>query len=76
MNTLKTTIKTNLVQSLEEIREVDEMIAILKDYTNYVNCINSSMAVPYDMLKGGDESPIAMFPDKPTLIKIDVTKLS
>lgn len=68
------TLKTNLVQSLEEIQEDNEMNAILKDYTNYVNCINSSMAVPYDMLKGGDETPIAMFPDKPTLIKIDVTK--
>lgn len=68
------TLKTNLVQSLEGIQEDNEMIAILKDYTNYINCIKSSMAVPYDMLKGGDESPIAMFPDKPTPIKIDVTK--
>lgn len=67
-------LKTNLVQSLEEMQEVNEMVAILKDYINYVNCIKSSMAVPYDMLKGGSESPIAMFPDKPTLIKIDVTK--
>lgn len=67
-------LKTTLVQSLEEIQEVNEMVAILKDYTNYVNCINSSMAVPYDVLKGGDESPTAMFPEKPTLIKIDVTK--
>lgn len=72
MNTLKTTPKTTLVQSLEGIQEVNEMVAILKDYTNY---INSSMAVPYDKLKGGDETPIAMFPDKPTLIEIDVTKL-
>ena len=64
-------IKTNLVQSLEEIQEVNEMIAILKDYTNY---INSSMAVPYSVLKGSDETSIAMFPDKPTMIKIDVTK--
>lgn len=72
MNTLKTTIKTNLVQSLEEIREVDEMIAILKDYTNY---INSSMAVPSGMLGEDSESSIAIFPDKPTLIKIDVTKI-
>lgn len=68
------TPKTTLIQSLEEIQEVNEMVAILKDYTNYINCIKSSMAVPYDMLKGGDESPIAMFPDKPTLIEIDVTK--
>lgn len=76
MKHLKTTPKTALVQSLEGIQEVNEMVAIIENYTNYVNCINSSMAVPYDMLKGGDESPIAMFPDKPTLIKIDVTKLS
>ena len=54
------------------------MVAILENYINYVN---SSMAVPYDMLKGGDEilscneTYLTMFPDKPTLIKIDVTKI-
>ena len=76
MDSLKTTSKTTLVQSLEEIQEVNEMVAILKNYTNYVDCVNRSMAVPYDVLKGGDESPIAMFPDNPTMIKIDVTKIS
>ena len=75
MNHIKTTPKTTLVQSLEEIQEVNEMVAILKDYTNYINYINSSMVVPCDVLKGGDENPIAMFPDKPTLIKIDTTKM-
>lgn len=70
--TLKPPSKTTLVQSLEEIQEVNEMIAILKDYTN---CVSSSMAVPYDMLKRGSENSIAMFSEKPMLIKIDVTKL-
>ena len=66
------TPKTTLVQSLEEIQEVNEMVAMMESYINY---INSSMVVPCDVLKGGDENPIAMFPDKPTLIKIDTTKM-
>ena len=83
MNTPKTALKTNLVQSLEEIQEVNEMlevVSIMESYINYDNCIIRSMAVPYDVLKGGGEilsfheTSIAMFPDKPALIKIDTTK--
>ena len=74
MDLLKTTPKTHLVQSLEEIQEVNEMIAMMENYINYVNCINSSMAVPNDMLKGGSGNYLSMFQEKPTKIKIDVTK--
>lgn len=69
--------KTNLVQSLEEIREVDEMVAIINSYRDK---IVNSMAVPTKML-GRDMSiessfvnPPNVFQSKPTMIKIDVTK--
>lgn len=71
------TLKTNLVQSLEEIQEVNEMVAMMESYINYVN---SSMAIPTKML-GLDMSidigfvnPPNVFQSKPTLIEIDVTK--
>lgn len=67
-------LKTNLVQSLEEIQEVNETFEIVAMMESYINYVNSSMAVPYDMLKRDYESSIAIFPEKPTLIKIDVTK--
>ena len=70
--------KTNLVQAIEEIREVDEMVAIINSYRDK---IVNSMAVPTKMLgrdmsiDSGSENYLTMFPDKPTLIKIDITKI-
>lgn len=66
--------KANLMQAQEDIQEMNEMVAILESYKNKI--INS-MAVPSRLL-GEDtfvNSPTA-FQSKPTLIKIDVTKLS
>ena len=68
------THKTNLVQSLEEIQEVNEMFEVVSIIESYIRYINSSMAVPNDMLKGVSENSISMFSEKPTRIKIDVTK--
>lgn len=65
-------VKTNLVQAQEDIQEMNEMVAILESYRNRV--VNS-MAVPSTILKGGSENSPTMFPSKPSLIKIDVTKL-
>ena len=65
-------IKTNLVQAQEDMQEMNEMLAILESYRNR---INNSMAVPSSMLGGVSENSPTMFPSKPTLIKIDVTKL-
>ena len=64
--------KTNLVQAQEDIQEMNEMVAMLESYRNRV--VNS-MAVPSTILKGGSENPSAIFPSKPTIIKIDVTRL-
>lgn len=64
--------KTNLVQAQEDIQEVNEMIAIIESYQNK---IVNSMAVPSIMLGGVFGNSSAIFPNKPTLIKIDVTKL-
>lgn len=81
MNPLKTTPKTTLVQSLEEIQEDNKMVeavAVIENYINYinyVNCINSSVAVPSGVLRGDSENYLTMYPEKPTLIKIDTTKL-
>ena len=74
MDLLKTTPKTHLVQSLEEIQEVNEMFEVVSIIESYIRYINSSMAVPNDMLKGGSGNYLTVFPDKPTMIKIDVTK--
>lgn len=65
--------KTNLVQAQEDIQEMNEMLAILVE--SYKNKIVNSMAVPSRMLKGGSGNSPTTFPSKPTLIKIDVTKL-
>lgn len=65
------TIKTNLAQSLEEIQENNEMIAIINSYRDK---IVNSMAVPTKILGGGSENYLTMYPEKPTMIKIDVTK--
>lgn len=65
--------KTNLMQAQEDIQEMNEVLAILERYQNK---IVNSMAVPSSMF-GEDvfaKSPTT-FPSKPTLIKIDVTKL-
>lgn len=64
--------KTNLVQAQEDIQEMNEMVAIIESYQNKI--INS-MAVPSKMLGGYSENSYAIFPSKPTMIKIDVTKL-
>ena len=64
--------KTNLVQAQEDIQEMNEMIAIIESYQNK---IVNSMATPSKMLGGYSESSSAIFPSKPTMIKIDVTKL-
>ena len=64
--------KTNLMQAQEDIQEMHEMIAIIESYQNKV--INS-MAVPSKMLGGYSENSSAIFPSKPTKIKIDVAKL-
>lgn len=61
------------MQAQEDIQEINEMIAIIESCQNKI--INS-MAVPSRMVKGGSENSPTMFPNKPTLIKIDVTKLS
>ena len=65
-------IKTNLVQAQEDMQEMNEMIAIIESYRNK---IVNSMAVPSSMLGGVSENSSAIFPSKPTMIKIDVTKL-
>lgn len=65
--------KTNLMQAQEDIQEMNELVEILESYRNK---IVNSMAVPSRLL-GKDafvKSPTA-FPSKPTMIKIDVTKL-
>ena len=64
--------KTNLVQAQEDIQEMNEMLAIIEGYKNKI--INS-MAVPSSMLGEISENSSAIFPSKPTIIKIDVTKL-
>lgn len=64
--------KTNLVQAQEDIQETNEMVAILESYKNK---IVNSMAVPSSMFGGVSENSSAIFPSKPTMIKIDVTKL-
>ena len=64
--------KTNLVQAQEDIQEMNEMVAILESYRNKV--VNS-MAVPSTMFGGVSENSSTIFPSKPTMIKIDVTKL-
>ena len=64
--------KTNLVQAQEDIQEMNEMIAIIEGYKDGI--INS-MAVPSSMFGGVSENSSAIFPSKPTMIKIDVTKL-
>ena len=66
--------KTNLVQSLEEIQEVNETFEVISILESYIRYINSSMAIPNDMLKGGSKNSISMFSEKPKSIKIDVTK--
>lgn len=69
--------KTNLVQAIEEIREVDEMVAIINSYRDK---IVNSMAVPTKMLgrdmsiDSGFVNPPNVFQSKPTMIEIDVTK--
>lgn len=65
--------KTNLVQAQEDIQEMNEMVALLESYKNK---IVNSMAVPSRLL--GEDTSVnspTTFPSKPTLIKIDVTKL-
>lgn len=64
--------KTNLIQAQEDIQEVNEMVVILESYKNK---IVNSMAVPSSMFGGVSENSPTTFPSKPTLIKIDVTKL-
>lgn len=64
-------LKTTLVQSLEEIQEVNEMTAIINSYRDK---IVNSMAVPTKILGGGSENYLTMYPEKPAMIKIDVTK--
>lgn len=64
--------KTNLVQAQEDIQEMNDMVAILESYRNKV--VNS-MAVPSSMLGEDFINTPTAFPSKPTLIKIDVTKL-
>ena len=64
--------KTNLVQYQEDIQEVNEMLALLESYRN---SIVNSMAVPSSMLGEDFINTPTAFPSKPTLIKIDVTKL-
>lgn len=64
--------KTNLVQAQEDVQEVNEMVAMLESYRNRV--VNS-MAVQSSMFGGVSENSSAIFPSKPTMIEIDVTKL-
>ena len=64
--------KTNLVQAQEDIQEMNEMVMILESYRNKI--INS-MAVPSKMLGGYSENSPTVLQSKPTMIKIDVTKL-
>ena len=64
--------KTNLVQAQEDIQEMNEMLAILESYQNKI--INS-MAIPSRMIGEDFINSPTTFPRKPTLIKIDVTKL-
>ena len=63
--------KTNLAQAQEDIQEMNEMIAILESYRNK---IVNSMAVPSIMLGDRFTNSPTLFPSKPTMIKIDVTK--
>lgn len=64
--------KTNLMQAQEDIQEMNEMVAILESYRNK---IVNSLAVPSSMLGGYSENSPTVFPSKPTMIEIDVTKL-
>lgn len=64
--------KKNLVQAQEDIQEMNEVLAILERYQNK---IVNSMAVPSSMFGGVSENSSAIFTSKPTMIKIDITKL-
>lgn len=64
--------KTNLVQAQEDMQETNEMVAIIESYKNKI--INS-MAAPSRLLGEDAINSHTMFQSKPTLIKIDVTKL-
>lgn len=60
------------MQAQEDIQEMNEVVAIIESYRNK---IVNSIAVPSSMLGGFSENSSAIFPSKPTMIKIDVTKL-
>ena len=64
--------KTNLMQAQEDIQELNDMVAILESYKN--KTVNS-MAVPSSLFGRVSENSSAVFLSKPTMIKIDVTKL-
>ena len=64
--------KTSLVQAQDDMQEMNEMIAIIESYRNK---IVNSMAVPSKMLGEDFVNSPTIFPSKPTMIEIDITKL-
>lgn len=64
--------KTYLAQAQEYNREMEDMLLMIESYKNK---INESLAVPSRMFGNDFRSSYTPLPSKPTLIKIDVTKL-
>lgn len=64
--------KTNLVQAQEDIRESNEMMAILN---SYLDTVNEGWELRLDMEDNRLVRPPTRLLEKPYMIEIDVTKL-
>lgn len=65
-------IKTNLVQVQEDIQEIEHFLSLIEKNKGGVH---NSMILPSDMLGSRETSSATIFPKRPYLINIDVTKL-
>ena len=65
-------IKTNLVQVQEDIQEIEHLLSF---FNQTKGSIHNSMGLPSDMLGSRELNSATIFPKRPYLIDIDVTKL-
>lgn len=65
-------IKTNLVQVQEDIQEIEHLLSLIEKTKG---SIHNSMGLPSDMIGSRKINSATIFPKRPYMIDIDVTKL-